>query len=128
MSSEQQPIFDLSVPDWEYIGFYVAYFEVPNGTVDVHSLIYRDEFFNAKVRFKFPSGNGLVFEKNNFERQEKDCVFDEVKRIIYRTARSVYGCKCPTEEFLIVNPTTKGQHLFNLILEHPNLSCNFKEM
>lgn len=121
-----EPIFDLSVPDWEYISFLSCLIKAPHGYIDILGLVYIDEEVIFKMRVKHPSGNRMVgvkkFGKDPTAPKEylNSFVKDFASDPLYPSSFQ--------DVVEIKNPGKTGQSLFNELITHPSLEVSTTEV
>lgn len=124
-----EPIFDLSVPDWEYISFLSCLIKAPHGYIDILALVYKDEDITCKLRVLFPSGNTITGIKtfgNNL-----DGPIEFIKNYIEDLTKPDPFFPMffkPSGIVEIKNPGLKGRSLFDELVKHPSIEISIKEV
>lgn len=120
MNEREEPIFDFTVPDWDYLAIVSVVMESTIGKLHVLSLVYKDVETKTITRILLPSGKKVKFgTKKKYPSTEK--AIDHVKYVIsqFPTAQILV-------ENVIHNTTTRGNDLFELMCRHPEfiLTCH----
>jgi hypothetical protein len=121
MEETIEPVFDFTITDWEYLAIVCAEVTTPIGEIDYLSLIYKDGHLKIKSRIRFPSGNKLVFEKDEVES------LNEAIKFLKDTAEEFPG-QSSIRTVIVYNSSTKGKDLIELMEKHPNIELTCTEM
>ena len=118
----KQPVFDMQVPDWDYLAFIVSKSECESGYLHTLTLIYKDGKYKAKTRLRFPLGGGLVGE---LEDSSKTKLLKRVEDMIVGTPG--------TSDHIIVEiwnkgGSKKGNDLLECLLNTPHLQAKLIDL
>lgn len=122
-----KPIFDMSIPDWDYLAIIFVSYTLPYGTTDIKGMVYKDGNIKLKMRVKFPSGTKMVADKHDIGS------IDNAITLLKRMAEE--GCNAfekinyeNINVIVIYNTSTKGQDLFDLMLNNPNVDVKYTKL
>lgn len=123
-----EPIFNFSVPDWDYHAMIAISLLVgppifsERSEVDILAMLYTDGHVKSTTRVLFASGNKHVISKEFPGKTQEAAIQD-----IIDSFRGFPGIQKDSYEYeVIMNNKKDGQNLFNLILQSPRLKFNFR--
>lgn len=108
--TNENPIFDFNVTDWEYHALITGIIECPFGDIDAMFMIYKDEHYQLKGRMKFPSGTKFVV---HYECSSLNDAIDKAHKVFnFLPETNNVKVLCLNT---IYNPSLKGCDMFDII-------------
>ena len=122
-NKENEPIFDMSNADWEYLAIVSFLQKCPHGFQDTMALFYRDGDVKFIGRIIFPSGSKLKFTRNGFK--DLDVAIDSLKVTLNNINKELEATI--VSEVKIFNTSKKAKDLFDLMCQSQNLEITSTE-